>query len=241
MTAPSAGPCAPRVILLQTRHAGNIGAVARIMDNFGLSRLTLVNPTGRGHLEAVRMASGSERIMESARFAGSLEEALEESSLSFAVTRRNRKIAKHVHTPEQAAEIIASHKGGEVALVFGSEKLGMSTEQVRQCSSVISIPSEAAAPSLNLAQAVAVVLYAVTRHGVPAPAPQAGDESTAGQRRIMFSRLEEILEKSGYFRTAGRAQTMADIENIFGRRGLTGREVTLLLGMWRRIKAAVDK
>jgi TrmH family RNA methyltransferase len=239
MTPP--GPPGLRVILCQTRHAGNIGSVARIMGNLGQSGLTLVNPTFRGHLEAIRMASGGAQIIENSQEAGSLEEALEGSALSFAVTRRPRKITKTIFTPEEAAAIIAKSGGGETALVFGSEKLGLSTGQVRLCGAVIAIPTAPDAPSMNLAQAVAVILYLVTREWRPAPSPSAGEPSTTKERMALFGRMEEVLEKSGYFKTRGGAQTMADIEDIFNRASMTHRDVKLLFGMFRRIGAAVEK
>ncbi|MDH5636885.1 MAG: hypothetical protein OEZ04_00170 [Nitrospinota bacterium] len=229
------------VILCQTRHAGNIGAVARLMKNLGFTRLTLVRPTARGHLEVVRMAVGAAEIIEQARITDSLEEALEGAGRAWAVTRRPRSISKTTMRPEDAAAHIAEGPEMETAIVFGSEKLGLSTSQVRLCDTIITIPTATAAPSLNLAQAAAIVLSHCASSVGGSPAPELAEPSTLEERRILYKRIERTLAASGYFRTEGAQQTMADIEDLFSRASLNRRDCDLLLGMFRRIQAAVEE
>ncbi|MDH4182862.1 MAG: TrmJ/YjtD family RNA methyltransferase [Nitrospinota bacterium] len=229
------------IILCQARHAGNIGAVARLMKNLGFSRLTLVDPTSRGHLEAMRMASGAEEIIENSTIVDGLEEALEAAGRAYAVTRRPRSIRKKILTPESAARQIATLAEMEVALVFGSEKFGLSTEHVRMCDAVITIPTSDEAPAMNLAQAAAVTLYSVARSRLSPPVAAEEAPSTRADRRILFARMEEGLQAAGYFRTRGARQTMADIEDVMNRASLTRRDVDLFMGMFRRLLAAMEK
>ncbi|MDH5509711.1 MAG: hypothetical protein OEZ32_05075 [Nitrospinota bacterium] len=229
------------VILCQTRHAGNIGAVARLMKNLGLARLTLVRPTARGHLEAIRMAVGAAEIIERARITDSLEEAIEGAGRAWAVTRRPRSIGKTTMAPEDVAAHIAAAPEMETAIVFGSEKLGLSTSQVRLCDAIVTIPTSPAAPSLNLAQAAAIVLSICTSGGGEGEDLAQEEPSTLAERRILYKRIERTLAASGYFRTEGGQKTMADIEDLFSRAAVNRRDCGLLLGMFRRIQAAVER
>ena len=230
------------VILVQTRHAGNIGATARLMKNLGLSRLSLVRPTARGHLEAIRMAVGASSIIEQAQIVDTLEQALGDAARSYAVSRRPRGINKRIVSPEEAARELVAAPEMETAIVFGSEKLGLSTSQTRLCDALISIPTSPQAPSLNLAQAVAVTLYILTQALAPAREPgHAPPPSTSADRRILYERMNATLAAAGFFRTRGAQKTMADIEDLFNRASLTRGDTDLLLGMFRRLLSAVTK
>jgi len=215
--------------------------VARLMKNLGLCRLTLVRPTARGHLEAVRMAVSAAEIIERAVITDTLEEALAGCARAWAVTRRPRKAHKTIMAPEEASRMIAAGPGMETAVVFGSEKLGLSTQHVRLCDAVISIPTSPGLPSLNLAQAAAVVLHSCVYRGGPPQEMERIAPSTAGERRALYQRIEKTLAASGYFRTSGAERTMADIEDVIGQAAASRRGCGLLLGMFRRILAAVEK
>lgn len=232
------------IVLVDTRHAGNIGAVCRLMKNFGLRRLTLVNPTPRAHLEAVRMAQGALDLLETCAVAGTLEEALAPLETAYAVTRHPRTIRKEILTPEAAAGRIATAQG-RVGLVFGSEKWGLSTEQVRQCDASIAIPTCGENPSLNLAQAAAVVIYHAARAhaSIEPPRKKARRRPAAGaaQRRALFHLMAEALEGAGYFVKQGNRRTLADVEDIFNRASLDTRDAALLAGMFRVLRRAVNK
>ena len=230
-------PSGLSIILCNTRHAGNIGATARFMANMGMEDgLILVNPTPRGHLEAMRMAPGAECLIEKAVIEETLAGALAPFHWSMAVTRRLRRIGKTVLTPEEASLKISSLGNTAGALVFGSEKTGLTTEEVSLCGDIISIPSSEETPSLNLAQAVAVVLYQVLKK-YGAGQNQAQDKpANHAQRRILHDRIRDVLQASGYMRSDGARQTMMDIEDLFNRASLGQRDLDLLLGMFRRIQ-----
>ena len=227
------------VVLANTRHAGNIGAVARIMKNMGFESLILVNPTNRAGLEAVRMARGAEELIEKAVIVDSLEDALSCASRAYAVTRRPRKISKTVFTPAQAVAQIASRANERTALVFGSEKLGLSGKDIALCGALVQIPSSQASPSLNLAQAVAVILYEIRREG--AEAKEKKEEPLAGirERLILYRQMEETLRLSGFFKSANPASVMGRLSGIIERAGPDAKEIKALLGAFREMKRAV--
>lgn len=230
------------VVLVNTRHAGNIGSAARIMKNMGFASLILVNPTNRAGLEAVRMARGAEELLETAVIVDSLEEALSCAGRAYAVTRRPRKISKKLLTPAQAVAEMKASTGERTALVFGSEKLGLSGKEIALCGSLIQIPSSQASPSLNLAQAVAVILYEIRRDGVPGTdAPrEKKEEPLAGikERQILYREMEETLALSGFFKSANPAHVMGRLSGIIERAGPDAREVKTLLGAFREMKKA---
>lgn len=232
------------VVLVNTRHAGNIGATARIMKNMGFESLILVNPTSRAGLEAVRMARGAEDLIEKAVILDSLEEALSNAVRAYAVTRRPRKISKPLFTPAQAVSRIASHTNERTALVFGSEKLGLSGEEIALCGSLIQIPSSQASPSLNLAQAVAVLLYELRRCGMPetGEAEEKREEAHAGvkERSILYREMEEALMLAGFFKSDNPAHVMGRLSGVIERAGPDVKEVNTLIGAFKEIKRALS-
>lgn len=215
--------------------------MARIMKNFGFSSLTLVNPTSRAHLEAIKMAPGAEEIIEQAMMAGSLDEALEPAVAAYAVSRRPRHTPKPVLNPEVAVKDLWS-LGGPAGLVFGSEKLGLSNEDIRRCGAIIQIPSTEAHPSLNLAQAVAVILYEARKTLTGAePAPAEGTRAPApmAERRMFFNLMEEVLGETGFFEGKNPTGLLSRMEALFNRANPDVEEARIMLGALRKIKRGI--
>lgn len=232
------------VVLVNTRHAGNIGSVARIMKNMGFESLILVNPTTRAGLEAVRMARGAEDLIEKAVVVTSLREALSNAVRAYAISRRPRKISKPVFTPAQAVARISSHANERTALVFGSEKLGLSGDEIALCGSLIQIPSSQASPSLNLAQAVAVLLYEMRRDGIPGHSEPKGklEEVPAGirERSILYSEMEETLRLAGFFKSENPAHVMGRLNGVIERAEPDINDVNTFIGAFKEIKRALS-
>lgn len=225
------------VILADTRHAGNIGAVARFMKNMGLADLTLVNPTARGHLEAIKMGIGAEEIIERATIVETLAEGIAPCATTFAVTRRPRRLRKRVVRPEEGAQE-AAEIDGKVGLVFGSEKLGLNNDQVRLCDTIITIDVSPDHPSLNLAQAVAVVVYQFrheaqqrTRMSRRSQRTPATDE----EKRMTLDRMVRAFTLAGFFGRPHDARTIAELRDIVGRANLDQKDVKLLMGMFKSV------
>lgn len=229
------------VILADTRHAGNIGAVARVMKNLGFSRLTLVNPTSRRHLEAVRMAVGAGELIERARVCGTLAEAIEPLSCTFATARRIRRLRKAVFTPFEAAARFGEIEG-DIGLVFGSEKLGLSNEQITALNAVISIPASPEHPSYNLAQAAAIVLYETARGLYDVERPKGRHARRAAdpaEMKALRERMRDALYCAGFLKNQNSEKTLASLEDIFARASLDEKEVRTLLGVFKQIKRSI--
>src|SRR5690606_20197295 len=146
------------VVLVNTSHPGNIGGAARAMKNMGLSQLVLVDPERFPDPEASARASGADDILANARVVATLEEALADGLLVLGTSARERRIPWPVVAPREAADAVLdqleSPAGGPVALVFGREHSGLTSEELQRCRHHVRIPSDPACSSLNLAAAV---------------------------------------------------------------------------------------
>lgn len=151
------------IVLVEPKNAGNIGSVVRAMKNMGLSRLRLVNPVPfRDEVEQRKMGYRSQEIIAAAREFTSLSDALQGISHVFLATAKKGKWKKDFLSPAQAAERIAGCSGGEeIALVFGREDKGVTTDESQLANYFVRIPMAGGYPSLNLSQAVMVITYEV--------------------------------------------------------------------------------
>jgi len=230
------------VILADTRHAGNIGSVARVMKNMGFKNLTLVNPTPRTHMEAIRMGVGAEEIIERSAIVPTLEEAIQPLVVTYALTKRRRRIRKQVFTPAEAMEDIVNAKGG-VGLVFGSEKFGLSNEQTMSLDHIITIPVSPEHSSINLAQAVAMLLYELRREvGLGkrySKHHKRCEPADMESRKYLYERMTDALKAAGFYSRANASRTMAQVEDIFNRAELDDKDVKILLGVFKQIKKSI--
>jgi len=231
-----AGPC---VILVEPQLADNIGAAARAMANFGLSRLRLVNPREGWPAErAWVMASGAHRILEDVTVYVSVEAAIGDLNYVFATTARAHDQAKPVVDAAAAAQI-ASEKvaaGESVGLMFGRERNGLENDEVALADQIITLPVNPAFASLNLAQAVVIVAYewfkVVSGGKLPFEMPRKSDAAPRQQLLAFFENLERELEKVEFFRPPDKRETMQiNLRNIFSRMEPTQQDIQTLSGV----------
>jgi tRNA/rRNA methyltransferase len=195
----------PAVILDQPQLAENIGACARVMANFGLHDLRLVNPRdGWPQDRAWASASGADWPLRDAKLHTSVANAIADLHLVYAATARPRETRLPVHTPREAAAALhqASGSGLKVGLLFGAERAGLETMDIALCNAIVTLPVDARFRSLNLAQAVAVNAYEWRTTIVNAPpAPFLDDTPPADQATMLglYEHLEAELEFSGFF------------------------------------------
>src|ERR1700720_1574460 len=152
----------PAVFLVEPQLGENIGAAARVMANFGLARLRLVNPRdGWPNLHARRAASGADRVLDRAELYATLKAAIADCTLVLATTARAHDQAKPVIGPDAAATLLAPlvAAGENVAVLFGRERYGLENDEIALADRIITFPVNPAFASLNLAQAVAIVAY----------------------------------------------------------------------------------
>ena len=229
----------PIIVLVEPQLGENIGAAARVMGNFGLSRLRLVKPRdGWPNMQARRAASGADCILDDAQLYETLDAAIADCTLVVATTARAHDQAKPVISPDAAAALLAPHlAGGEnVAVLFGRERYGLQNDEVALADRIVTFPVNPAFASLNLAQAVAIVAYewfklacgGALPFAMPQKSPAAGKE----QVRAFFANLERELDQIEYFRPLEKRATMlVNLRNIFARMQPTQQDIQTLHGI----------
>ncbi len=233
---------APVVVLVEPQLGENIGAAARAMANFGLSKLRLVKPLQGWPNEKARvMASGADRVLEAAKLYDSLGDAIADCSFVLATTARAHDQAKPVLGADQAAAEMGPRvaAGETVALLFGRERIGLENHEVALADRIVTLPVNPAFASLNLAQAVAVVAYEWLKHvgtGLPFTMPEKSPPAPKQQFEAFMHDLERELDKVEFFRPEEKRGTMrVNLRNIFTRMALSQQDIRTLHGVFMAI------
>mgnify|MGYP001476268940 CR=1 FL=1 len=225
------------VVLVRPRNPLNIGAAARAMSNFGLHRLRLVNPYAEGFREA-RSAVGASDLLAKAKEYKTVAEAVADCALVVGTTAvRNRVLQQPVRRLDEnvGATIRGQLQTDQVALLFGSEKIGLTSRDFSHCHWLITIPTKQQNISMNLGQAVAVCLYEMARSTPVAATVEKIEPATAGQTEQITEALLEALRISGYVKPGTDAMFEKKARWLMLRFKLEAYEAKLLLGMVRQI------
>lgn len=230
-----------RIVLVQPRYSGNIGAVARAMRNMGLHDLALVNPAPIRREQADMMAVHAREVLDAMRIHSSLRAAVGDCGFVVGTTCRSGLYRDHVESPRQLApRIVSLAAENRVALVFGSEESGLTNEDLRVCHRLVTIPTAPAYASLNMAQAVLLCCYEVFLAAQEEQLPSDGSLAVAEQQELMYERLKRALLQVGFLHKDNPEHIMFALRRIFGRAGLEARDVRILLGMARQIEWYAD-
>ena len=223
------------VVLVATRNPLNIGAAARALTNFGFSQLRVVNPYTVAFRSA-KSAVGASAVLKRAQQYSSVADAVADCSLVVGTTAvRHRKLEHPVRTLQQAAPLVRRRmRTGRVALLFGSEKRGLSNQDFSYCDWLLQITTCPEQPSMNLGQAVAVSLYEISRGSKSALVPERQPSATAADLERLASSFLEALRTSGYA-TKGR-QDEEVLRRLVRRLKLSEADAQLLLGMLRQMR-----
>jgi TrmH family RNA methyltransferase len=224
------------VVLVSTRNPLNIGAAARAMANFGVEDLRVVAPYEVAFREAVSAVGGA-HVLKAARVFDTIAEAVADCSLVVGTTAaQHRELQQPIDSIQNGAAAIRKHSG-RVALLFGSEKFGLSNEDMSYCHTLVRIPTVPDTPSMNLGQAVAVCLYEIhrsepegRRNRLPHHEPIEGSDAEQLTRMLL-----EVLERSGYTNRITSTSTEQKVRRWIRRVDLTRRDTPLLLGILRQI------
>jgi TrmH family RNA methyltransferase len=228
-----------RIVLLDTSHPGNIGGAARAMKNMCLESLVLVSPREFPSVEATARAAGADDILGSARVCATLDEALQGCRLVMGSSGRPRSIAwPTLDPPAAASRLITEAAMGPVALLFGTERTGLTNEQLDRCHFLVSIPANPVFSSLNLAGAVQVLAYELHRASLGADAsrengelsdhsPLASDEDL--QR--LYQHLEEVLIQIQFLDPQNPRKLMRRLTRLYNRARLDSNELNILRGI----------
>lgn len=224
------------VVLVRTRNPLNIGAAARALSNFGFPHLRLVNPYEDSFREA-RSAVGASAVVANAEKYSSLNEALADCSLVVGTSAvRQREPQQPVERLEQGAQLIRKHLGtGRVALLFGSEKVGLSNRDLSYCHLLLRIPTREQHPSMNLGQAVAVCLYELMRNPKASRGAKKQDTATAKEVERITTMLLDCLRASGYLPADATGSREEKTRRLVRRLQLTSADTDVWLGMLRQI------
>jgi tRNA/rRNA methyltransferase len=229
----------PIVILVEPQLGENIGAAARVMANFGLSRLRLVKPRdGWPNMHARRSASGADRVLEESALYETVQAAIADCTLVLAATARAHDQAKPVLGPHEAALMLAPRvaAGENVAVLFGRERHGLENDEVALADRIVTFPVNPAFASLNLAQAVALIAYEwfklASGGALPFTMPRKSDPASKQQIEAFFTNLERELDQIEYFRPLDKRATMlVNLRNIFARMQPTRQDIQTLHGI----------
>ena len=224
-----------RIVLVGTQHPGNIGSAARAMKTMGLEDLWLVAPERFPAPEATMLAAGAADVLERARVVPDLRTAVADCGLVVGTTARNRHLPWRIVEPRDAAqEVAAAASASEVAVLFGSERVGLENDELRQCHLLLTIPTAGAYTSLNLAMAVQVICYelclALGDRALPdgeRPVPLA----SALEMERFYAHLEQVLEEIDFRDRTGSGHLMARLRRLFHRTVLDQNEVNILRGI----------
>lgn len=254
-----------RIVLMQPSHPGNVGAAARAMRVMGLGQMVVVDPRFPDVLQspdALAFASGAVDVLERACVCATLEEALEPVSYAIAVSASSREFGPQPQPPwvlaGEAFKELARDPAHQVAFVFGPERTGLSIESVSRCHALVSIPTAPGYGSLNLAQSVQVIAYALSCESVTAQTDQASDdrrETSALQRppipwqgRIasheaverVFEHLERSMIGIGFIDPRHPKKLMPRLRRLLSRTRLEVEEVDILRGICTQIDRQVE-
>lgn len=231
-----------RVVLVATRNPLNMGAVARAMSNFGATRLRVVHPYEKAFREA-RSAVGAAEVLRDAEECASLEEAVADCGLVVGTTAiGNREIKHPLRSLDKAAPILRKRLARErVAILFGSEKKGLSNEDLSYCHWLVHVPTRAEHASMNLGQAAAVCLWELARG-------TRSFEERVARRAAKMETVERVTEsllvclvKSGY--VAARSERLAEekLRRMVRRFALDEADAEVFLGMVRKVREGIEK
>src|SRR5437868_3812445 len=227
-----------RIVLVRTRNPLNIGAAARAMSNFGALHLRVVTPYEKAFREAVS-AVGAAPLLVKAEEHGSVEDAVRDCSLVVGTTAiGNRELQHELYSLEEAGRKI--RKGlakGRVAILFGSEKTGLSNQDLSHCHWLLRIPTREEHRSLNLAQAVGIVIYELSRGSSSVSAKNKLARSAAHMETVhrINAALLEALYISGYVHPRSAATAQEKLRRMLLRFDLSAADAEVFLGMLRKI------
>jgi TrmH family RNA methyltransferase len=229
-----------RIVLVSTRNPLNIGAVARAMSNFGATRLRVVHPYEKAFREA-RSAVGAGEVLRRAEECSSVEEAVADCGLVVGTTAiGNREIKHRLRTLDKAGPVLRKRLAKEpVAVLFGSEKKGLSNEDLSYCHWLVHIPTRSEHQSMNLGQAAAVCFYELARG-------QRSFEEGGTHGAACMATVERITEsllvclvKSGYVASRSDALAKEKLRRMLRRLALNEPDAEVFLGMVRKIRESL--
>lgn len=225
-----------RVVLVSPLYGGNVGSVCRAMANMGVKDLVVVARREWDQGEAERMSCSAKPILESIRYVDTVSEAVSDCGMVIGTTARLGLYRQHAQTPREISpEVLAGMERGRVAILFGPEDNGLDNDDIEHCTHLLRIPTTVGYSSLNLSQAVLIVLYEVfVAHGSYVHVGEKSEDATGLMRERMFEMWEQMLLGTGFMEIEKAQHMMLGIRRIFGRGQLSEDDVSILMGVARQ-------
>lgn len=230
-----------RVVLVNTSHPGNIGAAARAMKNMGLSRLYLVEPREHPTFESYSRAAGADDVLGKAVITDTLSDALKGCVWVAGTSARERMVQWPMFEPRECASLCHENSiQGDVAIVFGRERTGLTNEELEMCNGLVHIPTNPEYSSLNVAAAVQVLCYEVRLTFLSSPDIAAVKSktqkedmpATTDQLEGMYQHMYQMMEDIQFFGRSNPEVIMRRLKSLFNRAHTTKREVAILRGIF---------
>jgi len=230
-----------RIVLVDPKHPGNIGAVARAMKNMGLRELRLVRPALFPHTEATARASGADDVLDAAQVHEDFGQAIADCGLVVGTSARQRHMPWNLVEPRECApQIVQAASAGGAAIVFGTERTGLTNVELERCNLLLTIPTDSDYSSLNLAMAVQVVTYELwlaARPGAPQPPPREVPLASAEEMARLYVHIEQVLEAIDFRDRTGGGHLMTRIRRLFNRAQLDQNEMNILRGILTAVQS----
>jgi len=234
-----------RIVLVQTYHPGNIGAIARAMKTMGLKELYLVDPREYPAEEASNRAAGALDVLDGATVVNTLPEALADCTQVFATSARKRNYTRPQVTAEEAAYWVKDNPNEKIAIVFGRERMGLSNEQLGLCQQLLYIPGNPEYDVLNIGSAVQIVSYELFKQlgnhrdtlEIEEESASQQDYSSQQDMERFYQHLESTLSDTGFLVRNHPGEAMQRLQQMFARAQPNAKELRMLRG----ILGSVDK
>jgi len=242
-------------VLVEPKEAGNIGASARAIKNMGFNNLCLVNPPSFQTDEAFRFAHGANDILESATIFTTVKNAISDKSIVVGTSRRTGTKRGVFVTPEQGAQrLLEAARINKVAILFGREDRGLFNKEIGECGFLMTVPANKKQPSLNLAHAVMIIAYELSKAGYIKKEPgkiskvhHATEFSFPGlvthkELAALYEKMEKVLEMLDYVPRGDEnlgKKISQNLKHFIGRSGLTDLELKMFHGICSQIKKKI--
>jgi TrmH family RNA methyltransferase len=231
-------------ILVEPKEAGNVGASARAIKNMGFRNLSLVNPPSLINSEARWFARNAHDVLESAEIFNTIKDAVSDKAIVVGASRRTgRKRGIFVHAEQGAKRLQEIADTNKIGILFGREDRGLYNDEIEECGFLMTIPSSKMQPSLNLAHAVLIIAYELSKaeHSteVTVPLPKL---VTHKDLAPLFEKIEKTLTALGYIRQSDkdlRRKIIQNLKHFIGRAGLTDWELKMFQGICSRIEKKI--
>lgn len=233
-----------RIVLVNTYHAGNIGAAARAMKTMGVGQLVLVNPRDYPSEEATNRAAGALDVLDATRVVDTLEEAIQDCQCVIATSARRRGMDWPLKPFDEAMQCahqqLAGNSNTQVAVVFGGERSGLNNEQLQNADFHAFIPANPEYPVLNLASAVQLACYELYKCQLGDDGAQervAVDRPSSEDKQRLYEHMEQALLDIGFINQKHAGDVMVKLKRFFAKADIEQEELNIWRGIFSRIQS----